>query len=219
MGDEPFTVGAVPMKTASNLIVYAAHIHCIKCVRDRLPDLFVRTKSLSDGAIPAATSIMLADLVALSEITRESRFLSDAMATLDSESQFIKSSPLGAVVSTQQLQKLLVSHPEKFDEPFEITMANPSPVRMSTDPEMMNIKAGEEGELVLKLRMAAGWHVNSNNPEYEYAIPISFQSLTEGVVITPQWPAGERLISAGEEVNVFGDVVEIHRICYGDVDG
>ena len=172
-------------------------------------DLFVRTKSLADGAIPAATSIMLEDLVTLAQLTRESRFLSDAMATLDSESQYLKSSPLAAIVAAQQLHTLISSYPDKFDEPFETTMSNPSPVRISVDPEMLKIKAGDEAIIKLKLRMATGWHVNSNIPGNEYAIPISIQSLSEGIVVSTDWPHGELLISAGEEVNVYGEVVEI----------
>mgnify|MGYP001981022606 FL=1 len=88
-------------------------------------------------------------------------------------------------------------------------MANPSPIRMSTDPELLKVNAGSSASLILKLRMATNWHVNSNMPGNEYAIPISFQTLTDGVVITPEWPEGETLMSAGEMVNVFGGVVEI----------
>ena len=172
-------------------------------------DLFVRTRSLNDGAIPAATSLVLSNLVQLSDITKESLYLKDAMATLDSESQLLKQSPLAAIVSTKMLHVLLTKHPEKFDEPFEVTMANPSPVRMSVEPEVLSIPAGSEATINVKLRFATNWHINSNSPGYEYAIPLSFQVLSEGVSIQPIWPHAESMISAGEMVNVFGGVVEI----------
>ena len=172
-------------------------------------DLFVRTRSLHDGAIPAATSMMLENEIQFAELTRESHWINDALATLDSESQLMKESPLAVVFATKELDGLLKNHPEKFDEPFEVSMANPSPVRMSVEPELLSIPAGSSGEIVIKLRFATNWHINSNAPKNEYAVPISFQVLTEGVTVSPQWPIGKDMISAGESVNVFGEVVEI----------
>ena len=85
-------------------------------------DLFVRTRALSDGAMPAATSLILMDQIELAEFTDDSRFLEDAFNTLESESQLISSVPLAAVVATQGLNILLEAYPEKFDEELEITV-------------------------------------------------------------------------------------------------
>lgn len=167
-------------------------------------DLFVRTRAQSDGAMPSATSLILSDLVQLSSITNESRFLNDAMKTLKSESKLIDSAPIAAVVATTTLHNLLQSHPEKFDESFEVTMANSSPVRMSCDQSSVNIKAGGSVLLTVKLRMAIGWHVNSHAPGNEYAIPLSFKSLDDNVSLDVTWPQDVTMVSAGESVNVYG---------------
>jgi DsbC/DsbD-like thiol-disulfide interchange protein len=154
--------------------------------------------------MPSATSLILSDLVQLSSITNESRFLNDAMKTLKSESKLIDSAPIAAVVATTTLHNLLQSHPEKFDESFEVTMANSSPVRMSCDQSSVNIKAGGSVLLTVKLRMAIGWHVNSHAPGNEYAIPLSFKSLDDNVSLDVTWPQDVTMVSAGESVNVYG---------------
>jgi len=177
--------------------------------REGQSDLFVRTRALTDGAMPAAPSFILTDLVMLNAITRESRFLNDAIKTLDSESQLLQQNPLAAVVATQALHTLLETHPEKFNEPFEITMANPSPVRMNCEPQSIQITPGESFTVTVQLRLATGWHVNSNAPQNEYAIPLSFNAIDENITLEPLWPEGVPMISAGETVHVFSGSVLI----------
>jgi len=170
-------------------------------------DLFVRTRAQSDGAMPAATSLILMDQIEFAELTNEPRFLADAMVTLESESQLINAVPLAAVVATQGLNTLLQRYPEKFDEEFEITLANPSPIRMSCEPTTVTVPSGVSATLNVKMRSAKGWHVNTHTPGNEYAIPLSFKSLDENVSISVAWPSGEVITSAGEQIEVYGGSV------------
>jgi uncharacterized protein YyaL (SSP411 family) len=172
-------------------------------------DLFVRTRAQTDGAMPAATSLILLDQIELAELTGDTRFLDDAMTTLRSESQLISAAPLAVVVATKGLNTMLQMYPEKFDEEFEITMANPSPVRMSCEPNKLTLPSGGTTTLTVKLRLANGWHINSHSPGNEYAIPLSFKSLDENIIIDVTWPKGETMMSAGEQVEVCGGVVLI----------
>lgn len=170
-------------------------------------DLFVRTRAQSDGAMPAATSLILMDQIEFAELTNETRFLDDAMTTIESESQLISSVPLAAVVATQGLHILLQSYPEKFDEEFEVTLGNPSTVRMTCEPNSVKIPVGGAVTIQVKLRFAKGWHVNTNTPGSEYAEPLTFNSLDEDVSISVAWPPGEVMESAGEQIEVYGDSV------------
>lgn len=174
---------------------------------DAQSDLFVRTRAQSDGAMPAATSLILRDQIQLAEMTGESRFLQDALITLESESQLIAFNPLAASVATTGLHILLKSHPEEFDETFEVTMANPSPVRMSCNPTSLSLLSGESVTCTVKLRLAKGWHVNSHTPGNEYAVPLVITSLNENVSIEVNWPEAEVMTSAGEQVQVYGGTV------------
>ena len=178
--------------------------------REGQSDLFVRTRAQSDGAMPAGTSLILLDQIELASRTNDARFLEDALVTLNSESQLLSAAPLAAVVATQGLHTLLERYPEKFDEEFEVTLSNPSPVRLSCEFETDSvIKSGVPIVLNVKLRMAKGWHVNSNSPGNEYAIPLSFASYDEGVSVSAEWPEGELMVSAGEQVNVYGESVVV----------
>ena len=172
-------------------------------------DLFVRTRALSDGAVPAATSMILADLVSLTEITRESRFRSDAMKSLNSESQILESTPTYAVVATQALNKLYAMHPELFGESIDSVVENSSPIQMSCSPSSIQLSAGETAELTVQLAMTSRWHVNSHTPGNEYAIPLSFRVLDDNISLETSWPAAETMISAGESVQVYSDKVSI----------
>ena len=176
---------------------------------DGKSDLFVRTRALSDGAIPAATSFMLGDLISLSNATSDARFLNDAMATLDSESQMMAGQALAAVVATMHLDTLLKTHSEKFDGAWEPAIGEESMVRMTSENASVTVAKGSSVTIEVKLQMAKGWHVNSNNPGNEFTIPISFKSLDDSVTLSIAWPHAETMISAGEQVSVFGGSVII----------
>ena len=172
-------------------------------------DLFVRTRALSDGAIPAATSFILGDLIALSDATNEARFLTDAIATVDSESQMISSQPLAAVVATMHLNTLFGSHPEKFNLTWEPSLGDTSMVRMTCENASLQVAKGESVTFNVTLQMAKGWHVNSNNPGSEFTVPLAFKSLDDNVTLKIDWPESELMTSAGEKVAVFGGSVSI----------
>jgi DsbC/DsbD-like thiol-disulfide interchange protein len=100
-------------------------------------------------------------------------------------------------------------HPDRFDEPFEISMDNPSPVRMSVDPGEVMLTPGGTATVAIRFRMARGWHVNTNDPGDEYAVPLAIVAVGGGVTAEPSFPAGRTMSVAGESVRVFGDSVVI----------
>ncbi|MBT4584609.1 MAG: DUF255 domain-containing protein [Phycisphaerae bacterium] len=172
-------------------------------------DLFVRTRAFYDGAVPAATSMMFDATVTLSQLTEEQSYLDDALELLKVESGIMQQSPTSVVVATSALHRLLEAHPEQFNEEFEVSIENPSPVKMSCSAKSLSLRIGESKTIILKLQMAKGWHVNANKPQSEYAIPLNIDVLGDGVSISVNWPHSEALISAGESVQVFGGIVEI----------
>ena len=172
-------------------------------------DLFVRTRAFYDGAVPAATSMIFDAVVSLSELTNEQTYLDDAIEALHFESGIMQQSPTSVVVATGTLHRLLEAHPERFNEEFEVSVANPSPVKMSCSPSTLSLNVGENKTITLRLQMAKGWHVNANEPESEYAVPLNIAVLGSGVSLSVDWPHSERITSSGETVQVFGGIVEI----------
>jgi uncharacterized protein YyaL (SSP411 family) len=172
-------------------------------------DLFVRTRALSDGAIPAATSYILDVVVSLSAITGEQRFKVDVMGTIDSESQWLNSQPLSVIVAAKNFDRWVKAHPEEYGmEPVDAVQKD-STVKMTCTPARVSLTAGEPTTIFVKLQMDRGWHVNSNEPGNEYTVPLSFTSIDDNLQIQMTWPESEQMVSAGERVSVFGDVVTI----------
>ena len=172
-------------------------------------DLFVRTRAFYDGAVPAATSMIFDALVTLSQLTGEQIYIDDAFEAAKFESGVMQQAPTSVVVATGAFHRFLQEHPEKFDEEFEVSIASPSPVRMSCASSNLSLVVGESKVVVLKLQMAKGWHVNSNDPGSEYAVPFKITVLGDGASVSAEWPTSETITSAGESIRVFGGVVEI----------
>jgi DsbC/DsbD-like thiol-disulfide interchange protein len=80
---------------------------------------------------------------------------------------------------------------------------------MTCSPTTLQLAVGESTELTIKLAMTKNWHVNSNAPGNEYAIPLSFKVLNDNVTLETSWPTGKTMISAGESVDVYSDKVSI----------
>jgi uncharacterized protein YyaL (SSP411 family) len=172
-------------------------------------DLFVRTRAFYDGAVPAATSMIFDALVTLSQLTGEQIYIDDAFEAAKFESGVMQQAPTSVVVATGAFHRFLQEHPEKFDEEFEVSIASPSPVRMSCASSNLSLVVGESKVVVLKLQMAKGWHVNSNDPGSEYAVPFKITVLGDGASVSAEWPTSETITSAGESIRVFGGVIEI----------
>ena len=172
-------------------------------------DLFVRTRALSDGAIPAATSYILDDVISLSEFTGEQRFEEDVMGTIDSESQWLNTQPLAVIVAAKNFDRWVKAHPEEYGKEPTGSVQNDSTVKMTCEPDRVTLSAGESSTIIVKLQMDRGWHVNSNDPGNEYTVPLSFTSIDDNLSVEITWPESVQMVSAGERVSVFGDVVTI----------
>ena len=88
-------------------------------------------------------------------------------------------------------------------------MKNDSTVKMTCKPVRITLSAAESSTIFVKLQMDRGWHVNSNDPGNEYTVPLSFTSIDDNLSVEITWPESVQMVSAGERVSVFGDVVTI----------
>ncbi|MHC5023999.1 MAG: DUF255 domain-containing protein [Planctomycetota bacterium] len=154
-------------------------------------DLFVRTKSLYDGAVPCGNSVMLVNLLGLNTRTGESAWLDDAAATLAALSPVLAARPTGAVVGLIGLQRMVDEHPDRVDAPFAARPGQ-SPVRITTSASTVQVARDRPGEVEVTLRLATGHHVNSNRPGIDYLIPLKIELVGgEGLSIDVRYPPGE----------------------------
>jgi hypothetical protein len=171
-------------------------------------DLFVRTKSLYDGAVPSANSVMLDNLVRIYEQTGHDAYLEDAVATITALSGVIKASPMAAVASLASVDRLFEISPMRLGQ------ARPGqargPVTISADASVIRVADGRPGSFNITLRMAKGFHVNAHEPGMEFLIPLRV-TLTggDGLALTTEYPAGARFDGPEGAMLVHSDTVSL----------
>ncbi len=164
-------------------------IHLLKLARDAFgdpaggffdtradqSDLFVRTRSTHDGAVPSGASVMLNNLVRLYRITGEQAYLDAAIASLRSLSPAIKENAIGTSNATRALLQLLDTEVAKTDrETFALGDGAPvqnavdpaappdpgfSPVEVFAQTDRVQVGVDQPASLELMIRIAKGFHI------------------------------------------------------------
>ncbi|MCZ6834275.1 MAG: DUF255 domain-containing protein [Planctomycetota bacterium] len=198
---------------------------------DTLPDqsdLFVRTKSSYDGAMPCANSAMLNNLLELYEATGDERFLNDAQKSLESFSAVIARQPRGPIMATKALHRFIENYPERVLPQDEIPVAVDSPtspdsparqefgdaaVTAWVDQARMELAQDEQITLLLTLEIKKGYHINAHEPGIDFLIPlkVSLQDAS-GLLFEVEYPQSEAYEAkaiAEEPMKVHTGTIEI----------
>jgi hypothetical protein len=173
-------------------------------------DLFVRTKSSYDGALPCANSLMALNLLDLHQATGQAAHLDDAVATIQSLGGVIRERPTSAVLATLALHRLMERHPQRLGQPVAEAPATPAPSRFATaepvtfrvEPNTVRVANGQPAAFNVVIEIARGFHINSNAPGIDFLIPLKIDlSGAQGLELEVAYPAGERF--AGPEGPMF----------------
>ena len=151
------------------------------------PNLFVRGRSLYDGAVPSGTSVMLDNQRRLFEQTQDVHWLNDAAASLRPIASTLNRSPRGSGQAIAALHHLRVADPERFHAAKSTEPAGPVEVLVAT--KSVQLDADNRGNLTIVMRLKAPWHVALAGTED--VMPVRIASTTPGVDIDVQWPAGK----------------------------
>ena len=132
-------------------------------------DLFVRTRTTSDGAIPSGSSAMLHALLALHEATGERAYLDEALGTVRSLSADIASNPLSTANATRALLRMLampaLAGSEALgDTPAPAVEEGFTPVEIFARTDRVAIGEDRPGEFSVRLKIADGFHVLAADP-------------------------------------------------------
>jgi len=181
------------------------------------PDLFVRTRSIYDGAIPSGTSVMLQTLLELHQITGERAYLDRAARGLAACSAFIADSSLGAANSTRALLRILstsraaltsalgeAQRPPAADQ----LPADHTPVEIFSPADHVEIAPDQPGGLVLRVRIADGYHLTAASPGDSDAakdlVPFKVRVINGGgVAVYADYPKGQRFGEPGHEIMIY----------------
>jgi uncharacterized protein YyaL (SSP411 family) len=160
--------------------------------REGQADLFVRARSIYDGALPSATGVMLHNLLELFQRTGDSQYLEEAVKALHSISAVLHDQPLATAVSAAALIHMV----DRYED--QLRQGPPSPqtaidgVRVKAD--RAEIRVGAEGSemLTIEIEVPAGSHINAHEPGDARLFGLLVHMTDgEGVVATAAYPPSE----------------------------
>jgi len=161
---------------------------------DTLPDqhdLFVRVKSVYDGATPCGNAVMLNNLLTLHERTGDQRFLDDALATMQSLSTVLAARPTGSATSLRALVRLAGARPGLLADPAPRSNETDDPVRVAAEPNVLALAPGREAILRVKLHIARGFHITAREAGLESLVPLDVRVVGgDGIRMAPAYPEG-----------------------------
>ena len=150
------------------------------------PNLFVRGRSLYDGAVPSGTSVMLDNQRRLHELTGDAVWLGEAAATLKPIAATLNRSPRGAGQAIAALHHLRGLDPDAFNGASAKTASGP--VQVSVAQAQVQLDTDDRGQLSVVMQLKPPWHVAL--PGAEDVMPVRIASATPGIEVTPHWPEG-----------------------------
>jgi len=166
-------------------------------------DLFVRTRSTYDGAIPCASSLMLGAMLALHGATGEARFLERAVGALVSLSPRLADSPVALVEAARQLLLMLRAREAfaglvEFDDAGggSIPGREPPPVEVLASAEVVEVSPDRPASLRLRFTIRDGHHIVAADPGPGGGglIPLRVGLVRgQGVAVYADYPEGEPL--------------------------
>ena len=182
-------------------------------------DLFVRTRSVHDGAIPSAVGVLA--LVLAQRGGDDAASAERAARTLHAVSGSIDENPLGATNSLRALMLVLrLDLPETMTDWFASSSrsvpvepagpANPAftPVEVLADHDRVVIARDEPAMLTLRLRIAPDWHlIAPDTPDASTLVPVRVHTLGgTGMRVYAEYPPGEQ---RPDGLRVYADTVDI----------
>jgi hypothetical protein len=166
-------------------------------------DLFVRTSSLHDGAMPSGVSVMMHGLIDLAELTGEGRLADAAAGALRAHSARIARTPAGCVHSVHALFRLLTSRPgaratlAPGGEPARRDLSPLpvfTPVEIYADRDAVEVGERSPASIRLVVQVAPGYHLAAADPGPGGAAQSPFRvSIVHGsgVAAYADYPPGE----------------------------
>tara|TARA_R110002072_G_scaffold42064_12_gene118075 strand:+ start:6728 stop:9118 length:2391 start_codon:yes stop_codon:yes gene_type:complete len=187
--------------------------------RAQQADLFVRTKSVHDGAIPSASGVMLHNLIDIAELVagdeaQATKFRTRAAGLLESISGALAGFPMSAINSARALIKMLEQEPVYapiylFGDPTA-KQTKPkskaeSPVQVLVSTASIEVGDDQPSSFKIALEIKDGYHIVAADPGESQAAkglhPLRV-GLTrgQGVAVYADYPQGESygLESVGE---------------------
>ena len=191
--------------------------------------ILVRVKQALDHPLPSSNGAAALVLLRLAEATGEDRYRTYAGRTLEAMLPWMQRAPFGtdtlmlaAAIYLDEAQATASTKAGSAAKSPPVVAEKPTakpapvvgekgPVKLAASLSNARVAPGERFEVVCRLEMAKGWHVNSHSPRQAYLIPISM--IVKGTVPLEvgeiAYPSGREIDQGGERLSVYSGQVEI----------
>ncbi len=158
-------------------------------------DLFVRTRSIMDGAVPGGQSVMVGNLLNMHELTGEPKWRDRARRTLGSMSRPIHSTPTIAACAVRHLHRLLGDDPHALADGAAAGSGRVEPpsITIEADPPRLDLSDSPRSVRV-RITPPNGYFIHAHTPGVgDRTGLLIFVQDGPGVEADPAYPAGDSL--------------------------
>ncbi len=169
-------------------------------------DLFMRTRSAYDGAIPCGQSVLANASVDLHELTDDDQYLAQAGDCLQGLSHSINTNPIGVTTGLRAFARLVPLAPDLAIQlagdaeaeandggPGQIDDEGQVPVVVFADLDRVVVSTQTPGIVTLSLQIADGFHIVAAEPGdgFDSLIPMRVMLISgQGISVYADYPAG-----------------------------
>ncbi len=180
--------------------------------REDAKDLFVRTRSLHDGATPGSSGVMLHALIELAHRTSEPRFAQRAAQLMQSISATLAQHPLGTINSTRALLTMLARR-DRYHTLMDFAASDgsdslersKSPVAVLVSTDEITVADETPATFKIRLQIENGYHIaaadagDSQAAKSLYPMRVGLIS-GQGIAVYADYPQGQPMgvLSVGE---------------------
>ncbi len=171
------------------------------------PSLFVRGRSLHDGAMPCGTSAMLRNFVTLGERTGDAAWFDRARSTAATIGSVLKASPRSMPVAIAAVHRLNQLQPIADD--LALAPVTRGAVTASVQDMPSTLAEGETARMTVTLKMQPSWHVTLPTTTSEFAMPVRIEAGDASLSVVVDWPEGHAFSGPAGTMQVLSGTAEI----------
>lgn len=174
---------------------------------DARTDLIVRSKSLYDGAVPSANSVMIHGLLDLYEATSDDRYLLRAAGTVRAMSRQLDGRGVNSALALAGLHRLLAIDAGAMARADSAAAIPTEPVTFEPSTESMFVDVQTPGAMTVTMMIADGLHMTANEPGAMNLIPFQVQLVgADGYALEVDYPEGD---AYGEGLKIYRGTVTV----------
>ena len=172
--------------------LFAAKNHGYHDTLANQADLFVRSRTVYDGAIPSGNSQMIHNLIDLYELTNHPEYLDQAVSDLQSFAGALQKNGSNMSHMQHALLRAIEIAPLRFVKVKpRVTEKQSGPITISLDTTTLDLSRGP-ATARLAMTIAEGYHTNSHTPNMKNLIPTRLELIgAEGLQLDVEYPVGK----------------------------